>query len=501
MKPIIQLLSNNIAQRKQKMLQTALAEPLVEQAILGRPGIKAVIRMAIEEGRINEGSISRDSVQLCWIAEESAKLDEKQEERRKIKSIHEGPNIGARDFIRAIKNEFGNLEPELAEYSDLKLRWIFRCRYLDREVQDPYIIEAVSRHIQAEYELLKEAKFPKEAIRRSARGLGIFGVNEIYAEAEGVFGADGWSEGLAKTAASHVFSGRYKSISDAKEAYDLLFDEAGQKFGADEWSKRIAKTAANLVFGGIYKTIDEAKKEYDCIYDEAIQIFGADKWSEQLVRTAAFLAFCKIKSSIDAEKREYDGILRNTVEVFGADEQNHSIVRSVACRVFAGVFESAGEAKKIHDEAYQKAMEQTGSERLSRSIARRVLFKTYLNVEEAITERQKIMGEKDGLKMRRIERKLKTDGGAGIAEITGKKLTYEDLAPYIEKLAKTFYYSSEFDFKDGMQEAALVALEKLAEGETRVSEIMLAVYKHLRFITHKKMEWSYEEWMDSHISD
>jgi len=254
MKPIIQLLSNNIAQRKQKMLQTALAEPLVEKAIIERRGIKAVIRMGIEEGRINEGSISRDSVQLCWIAEESAKLDRRLEERRAVKLNGGDPSFGAKNFINTIKAGMGELEPLFEEYCGHKLRRIYACGYSDGEEHDPYIMEAITGHMRAEYELLKEAKFQKHVIIRSAQGLGVFGVNERYAEAGQIFGADGENKELAKIAAGLVVDGKYKSILDVKEAYEKIRNDALKVFASNISNPKIGPRFRTEFFSKPYGT-------------------------------------------------------------------------------------------------------------------------------------------------------------------------------------------------------------------------------------------------------
>ena len=336
----------NIKEIKAEAVQRQiLADKKVSLILDVRPELRVVIRDRIEKGELGKEDHEK-ATRILEKARISAELSILLDSRPELK--RGGPTRSVRNLKVALKegldryasiNDQANCLASDTTYNQFLMKM---CLVLDKigitkdKVTDnPLLMGALLDHTFSEFILMGEAGLKDSIISTNGHNFTFFHANEVYAEARRVFGSEEDSEPLVRTAAIMLFTKSYKSIHDAKSAYDNHISEARRVFGSDKDSEPLVRTAASRLFTKSYKSIHAAKSAYDKCLAEARRVFGSDESSEPLVRTAAHNLFIKKYESIDDAKSAYDKYYQAARKIQKKYDENGA--RTLAMMAFEGI--------------------------------------------------------------------------------------------------------------------------------------------------------------------
>jgi hypothetical protein len=288
----------------------------------------------------------------------------------------------------------------------------------------------------------------------------------IYREAESMFGAQGRSRTVARSAAYLVITGKYGSVEEAGKEYVKGLEECGSGTAASP----LAKTIALMAIRKKGSSASELKGRHARLLVEAQDAFGCEVGRQGIARTAAYMVLRRRYESIAKAKLAYDTIL---AEAEGAFAECRHMAHAAALAVFMGKYGTVAEARGAYDEA-KKAMQArfgNSSQKALKTGTALLFHKQCRTVDEAAESMGKNLArhKKKALKL--------VYNGYAFPELGGMKRDESlfALMPAIDILAKRFSFSN-MGSEEAKSVAALSVLEQLEKGERDPREIAYCAY-------------------------
>jgi hypothetical protein len=164
--------------------------------------------------------------------------------------------------------------------------------------------------------------------------------------------------------------GRYDSLTAARKRYRALLTEARAVAANDPHLEPLARTAATLVFCGNFKTMAAFKTLYKKNYSSCVESFGADRDTASVVRSAALLLTMRKGETPSEAKLRLDELTRERDLRYPKAQGKSELLRTARLMVFLKKYPSF--------ESFDSRYEQ-----VQKSVSRALLARPHLQPLEA----------------------------------------------------------------------------------------------------------------------